>query len=90
MPSYPQDTGWAPTVAGRDFVDEDLPSIRLGQFKNDLRGCGPFLHDDPDDRPYSVFAGTTTLYTGGDAKARILLPVIPANRTDPASTPDKE
>ena len=78
------------TVAGRDFVDEDLPSIRLGQFKNDLRGCGPFLHDDPDDRPSSVFAGTTTLYAGGDAQARILLPVVPSNRTDAANTPDKE
>jgi uncharacterized protein len=78
------------TIAGRDFVDEDLPPIRLAQFKNDLRGCGPFLHDDPADRPPSVFTGTTTLYTGGDAPARLLLPVVPAGSTDPAATPNKE
>ena len=78
------------TIAGRDFVDEDLPSIRLAHFKNDLRGCGPFLHDDPVDRPHSVLAGTTTLYTGGDAPARILLPVVPAASTGLATKPDKE
>jgi hypothetical protein len=36
-----------------------------------------FLHDDPDDRPANVFAGTTTLWSGPQCSSRLLLPVIP-------------
>jgi uncharacterized protein len=66
------------TVAGRDFVDDELPEIRLAQFKNEMRGCGPFLHDDPVDRDEAVFGGTTTVHT----PARLLLPVIPPRRRE--------
>lgn len=45
---------------------------RLSNFKNELRGCGPFLHDDPVDRPPDLFAGQTTLHRG-----TLLLPIIP-------------
>jgi hypothetical protein len=27
------------------------PGWLLGSFKNEMRGCGPFLHDDPGFRP---------------------------------------
>jgi predicted acyl esterase len=64
-------------VAGQDFADDDLPSITLAQFKNEMRGCGPFLHDDPIDRDEAVFGGTTTLHAGPDSPANLLLPVIP-------------
>ncbi|MFD7086221.1 CocE/NonD family hydrolase [Streptomyces sp. NPDC059896] len=37
-------------VRGRDY-DYPGPSARLSNLKNDLTGCGPFLHDDPADRP---------------------------------------
>ncbi|MFD7314746.1 CocE/NonD family hydrolase C-terminal non-catalytic domain-containing protein [Streptomyces sp. NPDC059883] len=37
-------------VRGRDYVYPG-PSARLSNLKNDLTGCGPFLHDDPADRP---------------------------------------
>ena len=48
-------------------------SVR-GRFRNELRACGPFLHDDPRDRPAATYGGRTTLYLGDSF---LLLPVIP-------------
>ncbi|HVR94791.1 MAG TPA: hypothetical protein VHI75_13220, partial [Casimicrobiaceae bacterium] len=50
---------------------------RLSNFKNELRGCGPFLHDDPRDRPAAVFGGRTTLHAGPSQRSYVLVPVIP-------------
>ena len=65
------------TVRGRDYEWQKSTGAKLSNFKNELRGCGPFLHDDPRDRPPAVFAGRTSLHLGGD-DAYLLLPVIPA------------
>jgi uncharacterized protein len=51
--------------------------LRLSNFKNELTGCGPFLHNDPRDRPRSVFGGRTTLHIEPDEGNYLLLPVIP-------------
>lgn len=40
-------------------------------------GPGPLDHDDPTDRPASVYGGRTTLHLGGEYPSNILLPVIP-------------
>jgi hypothetical protein len=66
------------TVRGRDYVYAEKTGLKLSNFKNELRGCGPFLHDDPRDRPAGEFAGRTTLHFGPDCPAWLLLPVIPA------------
>jgi hypothetical protein len=42
-----------------------------------MRGCGPFIHDDPTDRPMSIFGGDVTLHFGAKRQAHLLLPVIP-------------
>ena len=39
------------TVRGKDYVYPGGSGGRLSNFKNELTGCGPFLHDDPRDRP---------------------------------------
>ena len=65
------------TVLGKDF-DHGGPSERLANFIVELRGSGPYLHDEPRDRPPAVYAGTTTLHTGGAYGARLTLPVIAA------------
>jgi uncharacterized protein len=65
------------SVRGKDYVFAEKTGLKLSNFKNELRGCGPFLHDDPRDRPPSEFAGRTTLHFE-DRNAYILLPVIPA------------
>jgi hypothetical protein len=62
------------TARGRDYEWQKSTGARLSNFKNELRGCGPFLHDDPRDRPASVFGGTTTLHLQDSC---VLIPVIP-------------
>jgi predicted acyl esterase len=66
------------TVRGRDYEWGKSTGARLSNFKNELRGCGPFLHDDPRDRPAAMFGGTTTLHFGPAHASSVLLPVIPA------------
>jgi predicted acyl esterase len=65
------------TVRGRDYEWQKSTGARLSNFKNELRGCGPFLHDDPRDRPAAVFSGKTTLHFGGGRDSYLLVPVVP-------------
>jgi predicted acyl esterase len=65
------------TVRGRDYEFAKTTGARLSNFKNELKGCGPFLHDDPRDRPKAIFGGRTTLHTGPQHLAYVLLPVVP-------------
>ena len=53
---------------------------KLSNFKNELTGCGPFLHDDPRDRPPRIFGGKAKLHFGPERAAHVLLPVIPPRR----------
>ena len=64
------------SVRGRDYV-HGTSGGRLSNFKNELTGCGPFLHDDPRDRLPDLFAGTTTLHQDSERRPYLLLPVIP-------------
>ena len=68
------------TVRGKDYVYAGPSGGRLSNFKNELTGCGPFLHNDPRDRPPEIFAGTTTLHFGGARRPHLLLPIIPAKK----------
>lgn len=66
------------TVRGKDYeYPGDTTGLFLSNFKNELRGCGPFLHDDPRDRPAEVFGGENTLHVDGERQNYVLLPVIP-------------
>jgi putative CocE/NonD family hydrolase len=65
------------TVRGRDYEFAKSTGARLSNFKNELKGCGPFLHDDPRDRPRATFGGRTTLHLGPRHPSYVLLPVIP-------------
>lgn len=66
------------TVRGKDYVWPGGSGGKLSNFKNELTGCGPFLHDDPDDRPAETFGGTTTLHVTPTRQSWLLVPVIPA------------
>jgi predicted acyl esterase len=66
------------SVRGRDYEWQASTGARLSNFKNELRGCGPFLHDDPRDRPRETFGGRTTLHFAPDRAPYVLVPVIPA------------
>jgi predicted acyl esterase len=66
------------TVRGRDYVYPGGSGGRLSNMKNEFTGCGPFLHDDPRDRPIAIYGGKTTIHFGGGYENYVLLPVIPA------------
>jgi len=68
------------SIRGKDYVYGGPSGGKLSNFKNELTGCGPFLHDDPRDRPMSVFDGTTTLHFGAGRQPYLLLPVIPPGK----------
>lgn len=68
------------TIRGKDYVYPGPSGGRLSNFKNELTGCGPFLHDDPRDRPPQIFGGVTGLHFGGTARPYLLLPVIPPKK----------
>ena len=65
------------SVRGKDYQWQAATGAKLSNFKNELLGCGPFLHDDPRDRPRKIFTGTTTLHIDRLGSCNILLPVIP-------------
>ena len=68
------------SVRGRDYIYAEKTGLKLSNFKNELLGCGPFLHNDPRDRPGAVFDGETTVHFDVDAQPYLLLPVIPRGR----------
>jgi hypothetical protein len=64
------------TVQGRDFEfpgEGPWPAT----YGVEMKGHAIFLHGDPEDRPVSVFGGTTTLLSGPEHPSHLLLPVIP-------------
>jgi hypothetical protein len=66
------------TVRGKDYVYPGGSGGRLSNMKNEFTGCGPFLHNDPTDRPPDIFGGTTMVQCGGGDGSYVLLPIIPA------------
>jgi hypothetical protein len=65
------------SVRGRDYVYPGGSGGRLSNMKNEFTGNGPFLHDDPRDRPTAIYGGKTTLHLGGKRENFVLLPIIP-------------
>lgn len=65
------------SVRGKDYEYAGESGGRLSNFKNELKGCGPFLHNDPRDRPEDIFGGTTTLHSDVAGPSYILLPIVP-------------
>ncbi|MFL6806907.1 MAG: CocE/NonD family hydrolase [Xanthobacteraceae bacterium] len=66
------------TVRGRDYVYPGGSGGRLSNMKNEFTGCGPFLHDDPRDRPVAIYGGRTTIHYDKGRENYVLLPIIPA------------
>jgi uncharacterized protein len=65
------------SVRGRDYVYPGGSGGKLSNMKNEFTGNGPFLHDDPRDRPVAIYGGQTTLHLGGGRESFVLLPIIP-------------
>ncbi len=69
------------SIRGKDYEYGGGSGGKLSNFKNELMGCGPFLHNDPIDRPPAIFNGTTTLHFGRGKAPYLLLPIIPSKRS---------
>ena len=65
------------TIRGKDYEYPGGPSKGLETLGTVWHGCGPFVHNDPRDRPAEVFGGDVTLHTGPSRQAYLLLPIIP-------------
>jgi predicted acyl esterase len=67
------------SVRGKDYVYPGPVDSGLSNMKNAFTGVGPFLHDDPDDRPPEIFDNEVTLHFAENRKPFILLPIVPKN-----------
>jgi predicted acyl esterase len=66
------------SIRGKDYVYPGGSGGRIKSFKNELTGCGPFIHDDPRNRPREIFGGKNTIHITPDKPAYVLLPIIPS------------
>jgi len=73
----PRGYRFALTVRGTDYVYPGPSGGRLSNFKNELTGCGPFLHEDSRDRPAEIFVAYNVLHADEDRAPYLLLPVVP-------------
>src|SRR2546422_6103001 len=64
------------TVRGRDYEYPGGPGPGLGTLGAIFTGCGPFLHNDPRDRPPAIFGKKVTLHYGPGQQSHILLPLV--------------
>jgi uncharacterized protein len=64
------------TLRGRDY-EYDGTDAGLANAPYPMKGVGPFIHADPDDRPADIFACRNALHFGADKAPYLLLPVIP-------------
>jgi len=65
------------SVRGTDYVFPGEPGAGVETLGKVWTGVGPFVHDDPRDRPPEVFGGDVALHAGPDRQAFVLLPIIP-------------
>ena len=73
----PKDHTLGLTILGRDF-DHGRGRGAEGMLSLDSTGVGPFVHNDPGDRPIEILRATRiTVYSGPDHPSELLLPVIP-------------
>ena len=68
------------SIRGKDYEYGGASGGKLSNFKNELKGCGPFLHDDARDRPPAIFNGVTTLHFIRSKAPYLLLPIIPPKK----------
>jgi hypothetical protein len=64
------------SIRGKDY-EVDGKDIALPNAPYPMKGVGPFLHIDPDDRPSGLFAPQNTLHFSKDQRPYLLLPIIP-------------
>jgi len=64
------------SIRGRDY-EVDGKDIASPNAPYPMKGVGPFLHINPDDRPRSIFITENTLHFSSKQQSYLLLPIIP-------------
>jgi len=64
------------SVRGKDY-EVDGNDVALANAPYPMKGVGPFLHVDRDDRPAALFATENALHFAKDKQPYLLLPIIP-------------
>jgi uncharacterized protein len=64
------------TVRGRDY-EVDGSDAALPSAPYPMKGVGPFLHIDSDDRPQNIFTTQNMLHFSKSQQPYLLLPIIP-------------
>jgi uncharacterized protein len=64
------------TLRGKDY-EVDGKDIAVPNAPYPMKGVGPFIHVDPDDRPQNLFATRNTLHFSRKQQPYLLLPIIP-------------
>ena len=64
------------SIRGKDY-EVDGTDIALPNAPYPMKGVGPFLHIDPQDRPDNIFLTKNTLHFAKDWQPYLLLPIIP-------------
>jgi len=72
--------GWriALTIRGKDYEYEGKLSSFAKNFHYGTRGTGGMTHNDPDNRPNSIFDNQVTLHSDANKNPYLLLPIIPS------------
>ena len=65
------------SVRGKDYVYPGGADQGLSNMKNAFTGVGPFLHNDPTDRPPKIFGGNVTIHFDKDKQPYVLVPIVP-------------
>ena len=73
----PPDYRLALTVRGKDY-EVDGRDAALPNAPYPMKGIGPFLHLDVEDRPPAIFDCWNTLHFAPGRQPYLLLPIIPA------------
>lgn len=68
------------TIRGKDYEFAKKTGLKLPHFKNELLGCGPFLHNEPRDRKKGIYDGKTTVHIDPKNPPYVLVPIIPENK----------
>ena len=63
------------SIRGKDYVYQTGGGSTLPNM-NKFSGCGPFLHDNSQDRPFEIFSGNVSLHFGDNYNPYLLLPII--------------
>ena len=64
------------TIRGKDY-EVDGHDVALPNAPYPIKGVGPFLHIDTNDRPDAIFKTRNTLHFAAGQEPYLLLPVIP-------------